>query len=88
MDYKFGKTKNSQVLLYYDVPYKDKEEAKKINMRWDLQRKQWFKIVDNDVDKVFDELNKDFDKWEFVDCFGLIGYDDRILEFYKKNLRD
>ncbi len=57
-------------------------------MRWDLQRKQWFKIVDNDVDKVFDELNKDFHKWEFVDCFGLIGHDDRILEFYKKNLRD
>lgn len=59
--------------VYYDVPYKDKDTAKALGMRWDKDIKSWYLNVydknltwrtDNmfpkpkNLDKFFDPLNK------------------------------
>lgn len=37
--------------IYLNVPFKDKEEAKELNCRWDLEIKSWY-CVDNDYNDV------------------------------------
>lgn len=91
--YAFGKTKksitiilNDEVHLYYDVPYKRKEEAKLLKMKWNKIRKQWYKEIKYKCKKtIIEELEKN-KKFELIDIIGLTKTDeiyDEIMEYLK-----
>ena len=79
-----GDIKDKQIKIYFNVPYNEKEDAKKLNYKWDVDNKAWYKIYIED--EIKDNLIVPYKPSKILNNQNSLWYNKILIKYNKQQI--